>query len=94
MPVAKLPARFGVNAGGRVLRAAFGLAQQIGLVLFQGEGPDQTQPFHFLNEGRLQIQSVPHQNIQEAAAQLPDQILEQRQGARDLAFAVLLKADT
>jgi len=68
VPVANLPARFGVNSGGKFLRATFGLAQQIGLVLFQGEGPDQTQAFHFFNEGRLQIQSVPHQNIQEAAA--------------------------
>jgi len=54
VPVANLPARFGVNAGGRFLRATFGLTQQIGLVLFQGEGPDQTQAFHFFNEGRLQ----------------------------------------
>jgi hypothetical protein len=42
----------------------------------------------------LQIQSIPHQHIQEAAAQLPDQILEQSQSAGDLGLAVLLKADT
>src|SRR5438552_932586 len=94
VPVANLPARLCVNAGGRFLGETLRLAQQIGLVLFQGEGPDQTQTFHFLNEGCLQIQSVPHQNIQETAAQLPDQILEQRQGAGDLAFAALLKAAT
>ena len=68
VPVANLPARFGVNTGGRPLRETFGLAQQLGLVLFQREGPDQTQTFHFFNEGCLQIQSVPHQNIQEATA--------------------------
>ena len=61
---------------------------------FQGEGPHQTQTFHFFDEGGLQIQSVPHQHVQEAAAQLPDQILEQSQSAGDLGFAVLLKADT
>src|SRR5712692_8446789 len=33
VPVSNLPARFGVNAAGRCLRKAFGLAQQIGLVL-------------------------------------------------------------
>ena len=59
-PISNLPARLGMNAGRRFLRKAFGLAQQIGLVLFQGEGPDQTQAFHFFDEGLLHIQSVTH----------------------------------
>ena len=66
---------------------------KFGLVLFQGEGPDQTQTFHFFDEGRLQIQSVTHQHIQEAAAQLIDQILEQSQRTGHLGLAVLLKAN-
>ena len=94
VPVSNLPARFGVNARRRSLREMFGLAQQLGLVLFQGEAPDQTQTFHFFNEGRLQIQSVTHPNIQIATAQPSDQILEQSQRTGDLPFAVLLKAHT
>jgi hypothetical protein len=68
VPVSSFPAGFGVNARGRLLCETFGLAQELGLVLFQGEGPDQTQTFHFFDEGRLQIQSVSHQNIEEASA--------------------------
>src|ERR1035438_8730454 len=58
----------GEKKGKRDMPLTFGLAQQIGLVLFQGEGPDQTQAIHFFDEGRLQIQSVTHQNIQESPA--------------------------
>ena len=68
VPISSLPAQLGMNASRRSLRKAFGFAQQIGLVLFQGESPSQTQTFHVFDEGRLHIQSVTHQNIQEAAA--------------------------
>jgi hypothetical protein len=81
VPVSNHPARRLVNSG---------LTR--GWCSFQGEGPNQSQTFHFLDEGGLQIQSVPHQHLQEAAAQLPDQILEQSRGTGDLGFAILLKA--
>src|SRR6202165_4011073 len=68
VPVLNLPARFGVNASGRFFGETLGLAQQLGLGLFQGEGPDQTQTVDFFDEAPLQIQSVSHQNIQEASA--------------------------
>src|SRR3984893_1077826 len=42
VPISNLPARLRMNARRRFLREAFGLTQQIGLVFFQGEGPDQT----------------------------------------------------
>ena len=93
VPVVNLPARLGVNARGGFRGETFGLTQQFGLVLFQGEGPNQTQAFHLRDEGRLQIQSIPYQHIEKAAAQRPDQILEQSPGAGDFSFAVLLKAD-
>jgi hypothetical protein len=49
VPLSNLPIRLRMNARRRFLRKAFGFAQQIGLVLFQGEGPGQTQTFDFFN---------------------------------------------
>lgn len=73
------------------MRETLRLAQQLGLILFQRESPDQPQTLHFLDEGRLQVQSVAHQHIQEATAQPPRQVLEQSQRTSDFSFAVLLK---
>jgi hypothetical protein len=76
VPVLNLPVPLGLHAGGRILRATLGFAQCLGLVFLQGEGPSQTETFHFLDEGRWQIQNVTHEHIQETPAQLSDQILQ------------------
>ena len=59
VPVLNLPARFGVNAGGRFFRETLGLAQQLGLVLFQSEGPDQTRRSTSLTKGACRYKASP-----------------------------------
>jgi len=63
VPILNFAVRFLVNARGQSLRQALGLAQQLGLILFQGENPGQTQPLHFFDEGRLQAWRPPMEVI-------------------------------
>jgi len=55
VPILNLAVRFLVNARRRCLRETLGLAQQLKLILFQGESPDQMQPLHLFDEGRVQV---------------------------------------
>jgi hypothetical protein len=58
MPTAKLLLRIRLDGSRRPGGEAFGLAQQVRLILFQGEGPVQAQTVDFFDEGHLQVQGV------------------------------------
>jgi len=75
-PTAKLLFRIRLDGSGRAGSKTLGLAQQFRLILFPGEGPVQTQTFDFLDEGRLEVQGVANEQIQETASPVADQILQ------------------
>jgi len=93
MPVANLPARLLLNAGGRFLGETLRFRNNSGW-FSSSEGPNQTQTFHFFDEGGLQIQSVPHQHVQETAApNCPTRSWSRARAQDTSASPFLLKAD-
>src|ERR1035441_9471618 len=81
------------NLAGLKMRLSFG--PRASVILFRcvlrNMGPGQT--LDFFDEGRLEVQGVAHQQIQETAPHAADQILQQGEGTGYLGLAVLLEAN-
>jgi hypothetical protein len=93
VPAAKLLLGIGLDGGRGPSGKALGLAQQFRLILFQGEGPVHAQAFDFFDEGRLKVQSIAYQQIQETAPQVADQILQQGERTGHFRLTVFLETN-
>ena len=67
--------------------------QQVGLVVLEVDDPVQRECFHLPHEACLEIDGIGDENVDEPAAQLGDEIAQQRQGASHLRLTVPLKPD-